>query len=180
MLTQKQIEIIEQIKQEFESHNQAIDLRKKSSSLLNLQTIISDIQERDDYIEQQHVINLANYKVVEQQVREEVKALNNELEVIGFHAELHPQFDPKGSINLWDVRLSRINVESREHFMSLYVVIKTNYYVYFKEKRIDNICQILPQYKWRYCNYSCDNFVALFKNDRVRDHLAHYWEKFNK
>lgn len=181
MLTEKQNEIIEQIKQEFESHNRSIDLRKKSSSLLNLQTIISDIQERDDLIEEQYAMNLANYKVVEQQVLEEVKVLNDELKVLGFHAEFYPHFDPKGGTTIWDVRLSKINAESKEHknFMVLYIEIKRNHYTYFKEKRIDNLCQILPQYDWRYSNYRASNFVALLKNDYVRDHLSHYWEKFN-
>lgn len=181
MLTEKQNEIIEQIKQEFESHNQSIDLRKKSSSLLNLQTIISDIQERDDFIEEQHAINLANYKVVEQQVLEEVKVLNDELKVLGFHAELDVHVDRKGSTHNWGVRLSKINAESGEHknFMALYIEIKRNHYIYFKEKRIDHLWQILPQYEWRYSNYRASNFVALLKNDYVRDHLSHYWEKFN-
>lgn len=181
MLTQKQNEIIEQIKQEFESHNQIIDLRKKSSSLLNLQTIISDIQERDNLIEEQYAINLANYRVVEQQVLEEVKVLNDELKVLGFHAELHVRVDCKGSTHNWDVRLSKINAESRERidFMVLHLEIKRNHYVYFKEKRIDNLWQILPEYKWRYSSYTASNVIALLKNDYVKDHLGYYWEKFN-
>lgn len=181
MLTEKQNEIIEQIKQEFESHNRSIDLRKKSSSLLNLQTIISDIQERDDFIEEQYAINLANYKVIEQQVREEVKVLNDELKVLGFYGTLYPHVDQKGSIHSWDVRLSKINSESKEqiNFMALHIQIKRNHYTYFKEKRIDNLWQILPQYEWRYSNYRGSNFVALLKNDYVRDHLSYYWEKFN-
>ena len=181
MLTEKQNEIIEQIKQEFESHNRSVDLRKKSSSFLNLQTIISDIQERDDYIEEQYAINLANYKVVEQQVQEEIKVLNDELKVLGFYAELHTHFDPKGGSCSWDVRLSKINAESSQHknFMALHIEIKRTQYVFFKEKRIDNLCQILAQYDWRYSNYRASNFVALLKNDYVRDHLSYYWEKFN-
>lgn len=181
MLTEKQNQIIEQIKQEFENHNQSIDLRKKSSSLLNLQTIISDVQERDDYIEEQYAINLANYKVVEQKVQEEIKVLNDELKVLGFHAELYTHIDHKGSYHSWDVRLSKINGTRREHeyFMVLHVEIKINSNIYFKEKRISNLWQILPQYEWRYSNYRASNFVALLKNDYVRDHLSYYWEKFN-
>ena len=182
MLTPKQNEIIEQIKQEFESHNELINSRKKSSSLLNLQTIISDIQERDEFIEEQHAINLANYKVVEQQFLEEVKVLNRELEVIGFRGEPYVNIHPNGSSHVWNVNLSKINSELNEHknFMTLYVEVKRNHYIYFKEKRIDNLWQILPQYEWRYSNYRGSDFVALLKNDYVRDHLAHYWEKFNK
>jgi len=63
--------------------------------------------------------------------------------------------------------------------MALHIEIKRTQYVFFKEKRIDNLCQILAQYDWRYSNYRASNFVALLKNDYVRDHLSYYWEKFN-
>jgi len=50
MLTEKQNQIIDQIKQEFENHNQVIDLRKNQKSRFNFESIISEIQRREDFI----------------------------------------------------------------------------------------------------------------------------------
>lgn len=182
MLTTKQNEIIEQIKQEFESHNQVIDLRKQSSSLLNLQTIISDIQERDDFIEEAMVANLANYRVIKEKVQEEIVVLNRELEVIGFCADISPNANPRGRIVHWNVHLSKINTESKEciNFMTLVIQITINDHVYFNEKRIDDLCLVSSDYTWRYNHYSNTNVISLLKNDYLRDHLSYYWEKFNK
>jgi hypothetical protein len=182
MLTTKQNEIIEQIKQEFESHNQVIDLRKQSSSLLNLQTIISDIQERDDFIEETMVTNLANYRVIKEKVQEEIVVLNRELEVIGFCADISPNANPRGRVSHWNVRLNRIDSESKEciNFMTLVISITINDHIYFNEKRIDDLCLVSSDYTWRYNHYSATNVISLLKNDYVRDHLSYYWEKFNK
>lgn len=182
MLTQKQNEIIEQIKQEFESHNQVIDLRKQSSSLLNLQTIISDIQERDDFIEEQMTTNLANYRVIKEKVEEEIAVLNRELKVLGFCADLRMTVNPRGNVCHWNVHLNRIDAESNEYknFMTLVIAITTNDHVYFNEKLIDKLCLVSSEYTWRYNHYSATNVISLLKNDYLRDHLSYYWEKFNK
>ena len=180
MLTLKQNEIIEQIKQEFESHNQVIDLRKQSSSLLNLQNIISDIQERDDFIEETMVTNLANYKVIKEKVEEEIVVLNRELEVLGFCAELNLSVNPRGRVSHWNVHLNRIESNECKNFMNLVIAITLNDHVYFNEKQIDNLCLVSSDYVWRYNHYSATNVISLLKNDYVRDHLSYYWEKFNK
>ena len=182
MLTLKQTEIIEQIKQEFESHNQVIDLRKQSSSLLNLNTIISDIQERDDFIEEQMAINLANYKVIKEKVEEEVAVLNRELEVLGFCADLTTSVNPRGRVSHWNVHLSKINTDSKEciNFMTIGILITRDDHVQFNKKQIDNLSAISTLYTWYYGSYRATNVISLLKNDYVRDHLSYYWEKFNK
>ena len=108
MLTEKQNQIIDEIKQEFESHNELINSRKQTSSLLNLESIISDIEERDNLIEEMMVINLSNYGAIQVKVEEEIEVLNRELKVLGFEAELIFKQDPKGSIRHWNVYLSKI------------------------------------------------------------------------
>lgn len=180
MLTTKQNEIIEQIKQEFESHNQVIDLRKQSSSLLNLNTIISDIQERDDFIEEQMSINLANYKVIKEKVEEEIVVLNRELEVLGFCADLKMTVNPRGNVCHWNVNLNTIESNEYKNFMNLVIAITTNEDVYFNGKRIHKLCLVSSDYTWRYDHYSTTDVISLLKNDYVRDHLSYYWEKFNK
>ena len=180
MLTLKQNEIIEQIKQEFESHNELINSRKQSSSLLNLNTIISDIQERDDFIEEQMSINLANYRVVKEKVEEEIAVLNRELKVLGFCADLKMSLNPRGNICHWNVNLNRIESNEYKNFMTLVISITTNDHVYFNEKRIDKLCLVSTQYTWFYGGYRATNVISLLKNDYVRDHLSNYWEKFNK
>ena len=182
MLTPKQTEVIEQIKQEFESHNELINSRKQSSSLLNLQTIISDIQERDDFIEETMVTNLANYRVIKEKVQEEIVVLNRELEVIGFCADISLNANPRGRISHWNVYLSKINAESKEciNFMTIGINIIRDDHAYFNEKQIDNLSIISTQYTWFYNHYSATNVISLLKNDYVRDHLSYYWEKFNK
>jgi hypothetical protein len=182
MLTPKQNEIIEQIKQEFESHNDSINSRKKSSSLLNLETIISDIQERENLIEEQFAINLANYRAVYEKVQEEIEVLNRELKVLGFYAcLLRNRYDSKGEVDKWGIDLITINPQNdgQKRFMSMYVQLKRNH-VYFRGKRIDNLHEILPQYTWHYSNYRADNVISLMKNDYLKEHLGYYWERFNK
>ena len=181
MLTQKQNEIIDQIKQEFESHNELINSRSQTSSILNLGSIISDIQERDDLIEEQMAINIANYKVIETKVREEVHVLNRELEVLGFYAVLESRYHARGDVSQWTLAISKkcaeLNAEKR--FMHIYLNIGRDY-LKFKGKRIDDIYQILTNYRWSYSNYSSEDLMSLMKNETVREHLANYWERFNK
>jgi hypothetical protein len=180
MLTLKQNEIIEQIKQEFENHNQVIDLRKQSSSLLDLQTIISDIQERDDFIEETMVTNLANYKVIKEKVEEEIVVLNRELEVLGFCAYLNLSVNPRGRVSHWNVHLNRIESNECKNFMTIGIQITRDDHAYFNKKQIDNLSIISTQHTWYYNHHSATNVISLLKNDYVRDHLSYYWEKFNK
>ena len=181
MLTQKQNQIIDEIKQEFESHNELINSRKQTSCLLNLESIISDIEERDNLIEEMMVINLSNYGAIRVKVEEEIEVLNRELKVLGFEAELIFKQDPKGSIRHWNVYLSKINAQknAEKWFMSMEVNIRVSD-PYFKGKPVDGIVKVLPNYKWRYSRYTSEDVISLMKNETIREHLAHYWEKFNK
>lgn len=181
MLTQKQNEIIDQIKQEFESHNELINSRKQTSSILNLESIISDIEERDNLIEEMMVINLSNYGAIQVKVEEEIEVLNRELKVLGFEAELIFKQNPKGSIRHWNVYLSKINAQksAEESFMSIEVNIEVSD-IYFKGKPIDDIVKILPKYNWKYSKYTSEDVISLMKNETIREHLANYWERFNK
>jgi hypothetical protein len=181
MLTQKQNQIIDEIKQEFESHNELINSRKQTSSLLNLESIISDIQERDNLIEEMMVINLSNYGAIRVKVEEEIELLNRELKVLGFEAELFFKQNPKGSIRHWNVYLSKINAQknAEESFMSMEVNIEVSD-LYFKGKPVDDIVKILPKYKWGYGMYTSEDVISLMKSETIREHLAKYWERFNK
>lgn len=181
MLTQKQNEIIDQIKQEFESHNELINSRSQTSSILNLESIISDIEERDNLIEEMMVINLSNYGAIQVKVEEEIEVLNRELKVLGFESELIFKQNPTGSIRHWNVYLSKINPQknAEESFMSIEVNIEASD-IYFKGKPIDGIVKILPKYNWKYSRYTSEDVISLMKNETIREHLANYWERFNK
>ena len=177
MLTQKQNQIIDEIKQEFESHNELINSRKQTSSLLNLESIISDIEERDNLIEEMMVINLSNYGAIRVKVEEEIEVLNRELKVLGFEAKLIFKQNPKGSIRHWNVELYKIS--TGKEFMSMEVNIRVSD-LYFKGKPVDGIVKILPKYKWGYSRYTSEDVISLMKNETIREHLAHHWERLNK
>lgn len=181
MLTEKQHEIIEQIKQEFESHNQVIDLRKKDSSLFNFEGIISHVQERDDFIAEQYASNIANYRAVELSVLDEIDILNKELKLLGFVAYLREEYNKHGNIWNWQVYLSKINASSNQDRNLMTLGVHIDYEeLFFKDKRISGHHRIFPTYKYGYSNYAAKDMVSLFKIDKVREHLTRYWERYNK
>jgi hypothetical protein len=178
MLTTKQNEIIEQIKQEFESHNQVIDLRKQRTSLFNFESIISDIQEKEDFLAEQAKINIASYATIEYQVYQELKLLNNELKVLGLVASLYANVSEKGSCFDWSVFLSKINAKTNhdKNLMSINVIIEREKLSH-KAKIIEGFWNVIPKYQWRYSSYISKDIVTLMKNEYIREHLTSVWQR---
>lgn len=183
MLTEKQNEIIEQIKQEFEAHNHAIDLRKKSKSIFGFESIISESQEKEDLIKETEHMNVVNYNVIREKVLADIELLNEELELLGFwaHVGSDNEISPSGRVRTWYFRISKLNAQSNQerNLMSFNIFIDCKKLT-LRKKEIPGILQILPTFRYRYCGNFADDLPELFKNDTVKDSLLEYYERFIK
>ena len=176
MLTEKQNQIIEQIKQEFENHNQVIDLRKNQKSRFNFESIISEIQRREDFISELKQINIAEYNVIEANVREEIEVLNSELEILGFVAELEPKHSATGGIDKWMIHIGKIGAEKIHDKRIAWIEVYINRTeILFVGKKIEGYYRVNTNYTFSFNGY-IGSFSALFKNERVRERLAFLWE----
>jgi hypothetical protein len=70
-------------------------------------------------------------------------------------------------------------ISTGKEFMSMEVNIRVSD-LYFKGKPVDGIVKILPKYKWGYSRYTSEDVISLMKNETIREHLAHHWERLNK
>ncbi len=176
MLTEKQNQIIDQIKQEFENHNQVIDLRKNQKSRFNFESIISEIQRREDFISELKQINIAEYKVIEANVREEIEVLNSELKTLGFVAELESKHSATGEIKKWMIHIGKIGAETihdkRIEWIEVYISTTE---ILFVGKKIEGYYRVNPNYSFCFNGY-WGSFESLFKKERVRERLAFLWE----
>lgn len=183
MLTEKQNEIIEQIKQEFEAHNHAIDLRKKSKSIFGFESIISESQEKEDLIKETEHLNVVNYHVIRDKVLTDIGLLNEELETIGFWAHFAPEnrIDPTGRTRIWYFRISKVNAESNQerNLMSFMIYIDTKELT-CRDKVVNGMSQILPTFRYGYSSHFSEVLPKLFKNNRVKDDLLEYYERYIK
>lgn len=176
MLTEKQNQIIDQIKQEFEKHNQVIDLRKNKTSLFNFEGIISEIQRREDFISELQKINIAEYNVIEANVREEIEVLNSELKTLGFVAELEPKYSATGGIDKWMIHIGKIGAETIHDKRIAWIEVHINRTeILFVGKKIEGYYRVNTNYTFSF-NGCIGSFPSIFKNERVRERLAFLWE----